>query len=345
MVMVCVSHIKHHFSDSTPELEFLITVATRVATPTFLLLSGFVVSHLLRMDSAGKTRISLIDRALFLLLVAHALIALDALPEVGFLDWYFGRSLVTDAVAVALLAAVLLRNRSAMFLATLGTALCLASWALAMMIDLPQSAAGRLASAVLFDMQGARNPMIDAPLLPYVGVFFVGMALHLKVQARLTEAKDAEIAARMFVAGSSAILVAVAGVIAWHFAKDYIAESIANPDVVDRLRATVNPLTKRPPAPFYLLFYGGAGLLLLAACFARWPPTLMDRLIGYTSVIGRASLMCYVVQDWIFHLFPRGRMRPMRSAIDCAKLLRAETRRQQAETRPLLRTRRRMTSR
>jgi uncharacterized membrane protein len=43
MLMVCLSHIRHHFVASAPALEWALAVVTRIATPTFLLLSGFVV--------------------------------------------------------------------------------------------------------------------------------------------------------------------------------------------------------------------------------------------------------------------------------------------------------------
>jgi uncharacterized membrane protein len=304
MVLVCLSHIKHHFVVSAPELEWMLTVVTRVATPTFLLLSGFVISHLLRTDQSGRARIILVDRALFLLIVAHVLIGLAELQNVGFLEWYLGRSLITDAVAVALFGAVLLRKRSAAVLTVLGVSLCLVSWILAMILDL-RSDSAKMLGAVLFDLRSAHNPMIDAPLAPYVGVFFLGMALNVRLQPFLASARHRHTAARLLIAGAATMLAAIGGVIVWHFAKESIGAWIANPEVLDRMRMTLNPLTKRPPAPAYLLFYGGAALVLLAMCFARRPAVVMDRLVTHAAVIGRASLMCFVVQDWIFHLAPR----------------------------------------
>jgi uncharacterized membrane protein len=304
MLMVCLSHIKHHFVASAPALDWALTVVTRIATPTFLLLSGFVVCWLLRNDDAGKARIALVDRALFLLVVAHALIGLAELPDTGFLEWYFGRSLVTDAVAVAILASVALRNRSATVLASIGISLCLASWVAAMTLDL-ESDVAKTAGAVLVDLQGARNPKIDAPLIPYVGIFCVGMALSRHFHPRLAVGAHTDVGVRLFLAGAAAMLVAMAGVLVWHFAKDYVAGLIPDPAAIDALRMAINPLTKRPPGPAYLLFYGGAGLILLAVFFLRRPAALMGRLVEPASVMGRASLMCFIVQDWIFHLIPR----------------------------------------
>jgi uncharacterized membrane protein len=303
MVLVCLSHIKHHFTVSSPLLEWQLTVVTRVATPTFLLLSGFVISHLLRSDQSSKTRLMLIDRALFLIIVAHLLIGLAELPGKGFFEWYLGRSLITDAVAVALLAAVIVRGLSASILALLGLTLCLTSWMAAMSLDL-QSEPAKIVGAVMFDLPSATNSLIEAPLVPYLGMFLLGMSLNLRLRPLLVQARDEQIAVRLFIAGTTAILLALAGVVLWHFAKDSVAAVVMNPEVMERLRGTVNPLLKRPPSPAYLLFYGGFGLLLVAVCFWRRSLALIDRLVSHASVIGRASLMCFVVQDWIFHLAP-----------------------------------------
>jgi uncharacterized membrane protein len=304
MVLVCLSHIKHHFAVSAPELEWLLAVVTRVATPTFLLLSGFVISHLLRSDQSEKTRLMLVDRALFLIIVAHLLMGLAELPDRGFIDWYFGRSLITDAVAIALLAAVLVRGLSASVLVALGIALCLTSWIAATTLDV-QSEAAKVMGAVLFDLRSSSNSLIDAPLVPYLGMFLLGMALNLRLQPLLAQTRHDSIAIRLFLVATTAILFALSGAVLWHFAKENIAQIVANPEVTNQLRSTLNPLLKRPPGPAYLLFYGGAGLLILAVCFARRPAALIDRLVPHAAVIGRASLMCFVVQDWIFHLAPR----------------------------------------
>jgi uncharacterized membrane protein YeiB len=58
-------------------------------------------------------------------------------------------------------------------------------------------------------------------------------------------------------------------------------------------------LQKMPPSPAYLLFYGGAALVIASVCFARRPRIIVDPLVKWTATIGRASLMCFVAQDWL----------------------------------------------
>lgn len=62
MLMVFCAHIKQHFEVSTPTLHWLLLSTTRIATPTFLLLSGFVVRLLLTTDSNGKASLMLVER-------------------------------------------------------------------------------------------------------------------------------------------------------------------------------------------------------------------------------------------------------------------------------------------
>jgi uncharacterized membrane protein len=128
MLLVFVSHTKHHFEISAPDLHWFLLSVTRIATPAFLLLSGFVVRHLLSTDRGGRAGITLVDRALFLLIVAHALIGFDSLPDMSVARWFFDRTMITDAIGIALVFAVLLRHRSAGVLAALGCTFFTLSW-------------------------------------------------------------------------------------------------------------------------------------------------------------------------------------------------------------------------
>src|SRR5262245_29948771 len=101
MVLVCLSHIKQHFVVSVPELHGFLVTTTRIATPTFLLLSGFVISHLLRSERRNSVPVMLIDRGLFLLIVAHAVLGLGDLDKLGTAGWFLDRVEITDAVGIA----------------------------------------------------------------------------------------------------------------------------------------------------------------------------------------------------------------------------------------------------
>jgi peptidoglycan/LPS O-acetylase OafA/YrhL len=83
MFLVCLSHIKQHTVPSYPDLHEALVLVTRIATPTFLLLSGFVIGHVLRSSRRSNVGISLLDRGLFLILIAHLLLGWTDIHQAG----------------------------------------------------------------------------------------------------------------------------------------------------------------------------------------------------------------------------------------------------------------------
>jgi hypothetical protein len=60
---------------------------------------------------------------------------------------------------------------------------------------------------------------------------------------------------------------------------------------------------KRPPGPVYLLFHGGAGLLLLAATMTVDHLGRLDAWLRFTTRMGRTSFFLFVVQFFVFNEF------------------------------------------
>lgn len=303
MVMVCLSHVRFHFDPDSALYELLTTV-TRIATPTFLLLSGFVAAYLLRGDKSGRVGVILADRGLFLLLVAHLLLGLADLDRTTPTQWVFARVSIPDAIGVALCMAVLFRRVSVGGLMAIGVSLCLMSWIVAL-TWLPQSEWALAAGRVLFNLRGASNWLTDVALLPYLGTFLIGMAMSSHLHHALTVGEHPIIARRLITIGASTMLAAVALVVAWHFGSDSLPGTLREPHVADLLRHTIDPRIKWPPSPAYLLFYGGAGLLMAGIFFAGKPAAIVGPIVRITSTIGRASLMCFVLQDWLLFVVPK----------------------------------------
>jgi len=304
MILVCLSHVRYHFEDSVPILYSFLTISTRVATPTFLLLSGFVIGHLLRGNSRGRVGVALIDRGLFLLIVAHGLLGWADVSATSFAQWWLARTMITDVVGMALFIAVLARGASTAALLTAGVAMCALSWVIAMSW-LPSSATALFVGSLLFYLDGAPQVMIEVPLLAYVGVFLIGMALSSSSHTLLVEGNHGALARRLAVIGGGAVLLVALGVVGWHVGKDALPPPFSEAHVVTLLRSSLNPGSKLPPGPAYLLFYGGLGLLMTAAfCWDRLRRAL-GPLARRAAVIGRASLLCFVVQDWLFFVLPK----------------------------------------
>jgi uncharacterized membrane protein len=301
MVLACLSHARHHF-ESAGLLPWGLLHVTRIATPTFLLVSGFVIGHLLRTDTRGSVRLTLLDRGLFLVLVVHLLFGVWGVAEHGVLRWFFGSTFVTDTIGIGVLVAVLLRTMPAAGLTALAIVMCLGSWWAAMTLTADHEWTQRL-GAILFDLRTG-DVRTNAPVLPYVGIFLVGMALSLNLKAALLANADQDVARRLFRIGATAILVVVIAVLAWHFGKTFLPDALSEPDVARLVRAALDPRSKHPPGPGYLLFYGGLSLVMLAAFWKGQPRWLFDPVIRVTSVIGRASLLWFILQDWLLIVLP-----------------------------------------
>lgn len=304
MLLVCVSHIKHHFVESAPELYSALLLTTRIATPTFLLLSGFVIGHLLRGNSKGNVTWSLVDRGLFLVLIVHFLLGVNELGQLTLAQWVFGKVMITDVIGVALCIAVVIRGASTAALFSAGTALCLLSWVIAMTLEV-ESEGMQLLAAVLFHLHSAPNRLIDVALLPYLGLFLLGMGLSSYCREALRNCESNRLARRLGTIGLAGIGIVLTGILAWHFGKDALPEGWRDPHIVTLLRATLHPGSKAPPSPAYLMFYAGAGLLMTAMLFYGRPRWLVSTIAGKTAVIGKASLLCFIAQDWLLFLVPQ----------------------------------------
>lgn len=301
MVFVCVSHVRYHFHDSVPALYSLLTNVTRLATPTFLLLSGFVAAYVL---SSGKraARINLIDRGLFVLFAGHLLLNWVELSRISFQEWIFARVTVTDAIAISLMIAALATRLPAALLAIVGATLAIVSWPIAMLWE-PVAPAARYIGITLFNVRSEASPLADSAVVPYVGLFLIGMSLSRWCSAQLA-ARDYVAAARKL---TRVALIAVSSVLAsilmWYLLKPVLLESMS-PPTLDFARLTLDPRSKLPPSPAYFAFYGGGGLLIAAICLIARPAFLVRPIVNWAATLGRASLMCFVVQDWLFVLTP-----------------------------------------
>jgi uncharacterized membrane protein len=302
MVLVCLSHGRHYF-DPDSSLYFWLTAVTRIATPTFLLLSGFVAGYLLRSDANRRVPVALVDRGLFLILVAHLFIGLADLPRVSTVEWLFVRASIPDAIGVALCLAPLFRRMSSTVIFVVGATLCVSSWFIAAAWA-PQTDLTAALGRLLFNVRSEQTWLNDVSILPYFGTFLIGMGLSSHMHRALIELNRGWISRRLLTIGAISVGSILICALTWYFAKEEIVATLQSPAAV-LLRETIDPRYKWPPSPAYLLFYGGAGLLIAGTFFAGWPSWAIGPIVRTSAVIGRASLMCFVLQDWLLLLVPQ----------------------------------------
>jgi len=277
-----------------------LVVIGMIATPTFLMLSGAICSHLgLREDrTESEARWRLIDRGLFLILVVHFVLgfthALWEAASVALAHSVY----ITDAVGVGLIVAALVLGRLTRGqLIACGVALLVVSWTVSC-LGAPADASTRFLLRILvgYDDHSYND---DAgwvvPIIPYLGLFLVGMAAGTEYTNRRRQGTSHDSIARFCIrAGVVSLLIAIAGKLCWQLARNYVPEGLHWPMYV-----LTQPFMKIPPSPAYLLAFGGLGLTTAGVLFLIASRQWGRPVAAAFAVVGRATLFVYVLQYWL----------------------------------------------
>jgi uncharacterized membrane protein len=300
MVGVVLSHSAAFLTQGThPEVFFALSTIGMFATPTFLLLSGVLCGFL--RDSGTRDqhsyRLSLLGRGLFLLTVCHVLLGLTHWVWQPFAHAMWQSVYVTDAVGVGLIIASRLprqMSRNALLIA--GASLLLVSWVAAatlaathpVSIYLLRIAVGMRVEAGDQDPEGW-----IVPIVPYLGIFLVGMAGGVEYARRAALGQQIrDVAGFCARVGIACISLGIVAKLTWLGARPNIPAS-ARP----LLHFLTDPHSKIPPGPVYLLVFGGSGILLAGIVALR--ANFLRHLTIIAAALGQASLIMYVLQYWL----------------------------------------------
>jgi uncharacterized membrane protein len=290
MIPVCLSHFLDTWfrEGGLPASAGWAYKASLIASPAYMLLSGAMLGllqaggRLARPDARDR----LVDRALVLLVAAHAASAVLQIPYCG-LAPALRLVRITDAIAVALLVcAALLPRLGAGRRASLAAALFAATWAaVGFWEPVPGSVSDTVAS-VLF------RSAVGFPLVPWLAVFLAGTSLGELIGNRLASARSAEALLGLL----SAACLAGASLLALLHLRVRQGGALAG----STLGAFVSPMTKHPPSAAYLLLYGGLALAGLLLLFRLAAAGRARRLLWEAARIGRHSLVVYVLQFGVY---------------------------------------------
>jgi uncharacterized membrane protein len=305
MLAVCLSHSAGFVGDQWQDsFGALLVTMGLLATPTFLLLSGMVYGQVetALQDASGEFRWRMVDRGLFLLLVAHLLLALEqASWSPPLLTAYFSSFYVTDAIGLSLIIGVVLARRfTPRMLALLGLLVFVSAWMFSNR-EPPRDSAGRNLTRLLF---GVYDPLLSdvgfmVPLVPYLAIFIIGIAGGiLYARLRALSVTTAALSRACVAIGGAGIAVAVTFKLVWLLGKPPVDSSWY---VV--LYHLTEPRQKVPPGPGYLLAFGGAGVLLLGMALRYSQREMGRRIVSVFAVVGRASLFIFVAQYMVYY-FP-----------------------------------------
>jgi uncharacterized membrane protein len=299
MVLVCLSHffITYFAAGEEPLSIRLATVATRVATPTFILISGAMLGwiHASGRYEAAEIWRRFIDRGLFLVLVARPLIFIAHLPLAGGIlataHWEF----VTDTIAVCLfIAPGITFNFSRHARISFAVVLFATSWSAALLCPIQGPAAA--VTEVLFGARPHPHAMAYTfPVLQWLSVYLVGV----NVGERLWEERAVSTGCAVRFAARTGLMMMTAAVLA--YPAHHVLRA-ARPGMPSAIVFELTSLgTKLPPGPVYVLFYGGSGLVLLAAIAELERRRLLEAPRRFISLVGRNSLFAFVAQYFVYY--------------------------------------------
>jgi len=310
MLFVLISHfgLTYFGRNGQEHLEDWFERVGKVASPTFMVLSGMMAGFLYarRQDSFRATRMRLADRGLFFLTFGHVVIAVAHEPRFGRFDWALYEVYITDTIAFCIIVGPFLvealRPRARL---ALGAALFAASWAV--MALWPERWHAWWRAALVGELVTGptyRASIYTFPVVPWFAIYLASTSLGAAFAARLKRDGEAGAARLMLHAGAASVLLAIVCAKAGGIARD---AGVIGPDGLVATLASVG--CKRPPGPVYLLFHGGAGLLLLAATMTVDRLGRLDAWLRFTTRMGRTSFFVFVVQFFVFNmLFFRARL-------------------------------------
>jgi uncharacterized membrane protein len=304
MLFVCLAHFtnSYFFLIGEEEIGSNLVAIGMVASPTFVTVSGLVAGFLAvtRHSSFPDLRLKLIDRGFFLLVVGHLVLALAGFAAgSGFVHSY-RVEYITDAIGFAILIGPslvkLLRARSRLLIAA-------AVFALDWLAIVFWSPSGGVSSLVKLYLVGVVKPegwgvsSGGFPALPWFAVYLLGTVIGERVGEYYSG--NAQRAAHVFLAKIGAIAAGCAfGV---KIGLGLLSRSASLAAQLDPSFAHfLSPYQKFPPGPVYLLFFGGTGMLLVAAVLEAGRRGVLPLLFKPLRQIGLASFFVYIVQFYLY---------------------------------------------
>jgi len=268
-----------------------------------MIVSGMMLGLLYRAHREGfrDTQVKLIDKGLFLLTVGRLLILVAHIPLAGGLHAALRWGFITDAIGVNVIVGSLLipRVRPAGRI-WLGAGAFALSWATILFWHPHNLGARMLRGAFCGELSPSDSPVYADvfPLLPWFGLYLVSTSLGERLAD--VAATHAHRAARLFLRlGLLCGAMAAALRFGWALSKRWGLVA----DTKIGWQHLFQQGQKLPPSPVYLLFYGGAGLIVTGGLFfaERWQP--MDWFLQLTSQMGQTSLFVFIFQYYVYFSF------------------------------------------
>lgn len=297
MVLVCISHffdvydLQRAMQDSW--LMTVISSVCRIATPTFILVSGMVLGYQVAIKGVTTPvlRFRLIDRALFLVTIGHVLIALALTARWGWWHAFFTGQ-VTDTIAFCIIGGLLIVPRTSYRVRfVLGVVFLAVNW-LTWWFWIPVDPILLLIKSVFLGPSAELGSVFMFPLLPWFGWYLVGSSIG-EILAGASVENILKVCSRVRVVSIGMISVAM-------IIKLGLLQGIV---VAQSWYPFISPYQKYPPGPIYLLLMGGAAMFLVSAVFSVGDARWMGGVRKLVVPIGQNSLAVFIVQFFVYYSF------------------------------------------
>ncbi len=302
MLFVCLAHFAnaYHFVSGADATGGYLVMIGMIASPTFVTVSGLVAGFLAitRSRAFGELRLKLIDRGFFLLIIGHVVLAVSGI----FTGPGFGHACkigyITDVVGFAVvLGPSLIASLKPSVRLLLAAAVFTCCW-LAVFIWHPTGGLAAVAKQYLIGVPNLSDSTRgDFPLLPWFAVYLVGTVIGQQLGRYYSQRNERGAHLMLAKLGVSSLALGVAAKLGLHALRTSLP---ALDQTHHLLLFSISSYQKFPPGPVYLVFFGGAGMLLVSAILEAGRRGTQRFLLNQLRQIGSASLFVYVLQFYLY---------------------------------------------
>jgi hypothetical protein len=306
MIFVCLSHFAlAYLSPHGATIGDFMILVSMLASPTFMLVSGMTVGCLVLMypRDVARLQLLLLDRGLFLLVVGHIVLA-GAMLQTHSPQAAYSTGFITDAIAVAMIIGPRITARVPMRSRAIAAALL---YTLNWILIVGWHPSGGIMALVKYRAIGelpathqALQPAVF-PVLPWFAVYLVGTVLGQHFARQLQNGMTNAARRSLLVCGAVAML---AGLLVHTAIDRFEARSLAHLDA-GSLELLAAPAHKAPPGFVYLLFFGGAGLMVVWLVLALDARNHLRSVLSVLRHFGKASLLVFLVQEYLYFVLLR----------------------------------------
>ena len=298
MFLVCLSHFKWIYG-LKGGLNRVLDVFVFCASPTFMIISGIMLGILsvTAGDSWESVKDKLIDRGLFLLTIGHLLIVGAHIALSGSIAVAFRWAFITDAIGFSVIAGSYLIRRIKMVTRAI---LSIALFALAWLIILewnPESTALLFLKETLFGSLGRHVYVYNHPLLIWFALYFGSTCIGEQIGSHYKWNKDfGKICFSILKFSVAFVSVALTMKLIGKF---LTVRGLVHQD--NHFLFFMHEFYKFPPTPFFFLFFGGIGLLLIYFMFKIKDIEVFRGFYKVAIMLGKTSLFVFILQYYFYY--------------------------------------------